>query len=302
MVYHEVQKKGRKSYNYLVKSIRRGNKWEKKRKYIGAGKFSGDKIREEKEKFENELREASYLADMQKEAIENIKLRFESYLKKGGKSGVENFREWFFTDLTYNSNSIEGNSLSKRDTSLIINEGIVPRGASLREVNEAKNHKDALDFLLGYQGEVNEELMLKLHSIILKNIDDASAGKYRKVPVFVMGSDIRFPHHSKVPHLARNLIKWHKSNKKSMHPFELATLFSAKFVSIHPFTDGNGRCSRLLMNYTLKKSGYPEINIYVKDRNNYLKAVRKANDEDYAMLVDFLFRTLKKNYKFLAEM
>ena len=112
---------------------------------------------------------------------------------------------------------------------------------------------------------------------------------------------MKFPHNSKVPQLVKRLVKWYKSAKKSMHPFELAAVFSVKFVSIHPFTDGNGRCSRLLMNYILKKNGYPEINIYVKDRNNYLKAVRKANDEDYSMLVDFLFRTLKTNYEFLAE-
>ena len=86
-----------------------------------------------------------------------------------------------------------------------------------------------------------------------------------------------------------------------MHPFELAGVFSMKFVSIHPFIDGNGRCSRLLMNYILKKNNYPEINVYVKDRVNYLRAVRKANDENYAMIIDFLYMTLKKNYKFLEE-
>ena len=78
--------------------------------------------------------------------------------------------------------------------------------------------------------------------------------------------------------------------------------FILDFECIHPFIDGNGRCSRLLMNYILKKNAYPEINIYVKDRNNYLKSVRKANDKKYNMLVDFLFRTLKKNYNFLKDL
>jgi len=301
MVYHEIQRKGKRKYNYLVKTIRHGKGWKKTRKYIGEGNLSKIKIRKEIEKFQKEVQKSIHLTQEQMQEIENIKTRFDAYLKKGGKSGLENFKEWFFTELTYNSNAIEGTSLSLRETSLIINEGIVPKNVSLREVNEAKNHKEALEFLLEYEGEVNENFILKIHSIILKNIDDNNAGKYRKVPVFIVGSNVKFPPHSEVPKLIRELVKWYKLNKKSMHTFELASLFSVKFVSIHPFIDGNGRCSRLLMNYILKKNNYPEINIYVKDRNNYLKSVRKANDEDYAMIVDFLFRILKKNYKFLGQ-
>ena len=301
MVYHEIKTRSGKKYNYLVKTIRDGKRWKKLRKYIGKGNLSKIKIMNEIEKFKNEIQKHDYLTEKQTEVIENIKMAFDSYLKRGGKSGLENFKEWFFTELTYNSNAIEGTSLSLRETSLIINEGIMPKNVSLREVNEAKNHKEALEFLLKYDGEVNENFILKIHSTILKNIDNNNAGKYRKVPVFIVGSDVKFPNHSEVPRLIKELIKWYKLNKKSMHPFELASLFSMKFVSIHPFIDGNGRCSRLLMNYILKKNSYPEINIYVKDRNNYLKAVRKANDENYSMIVDFLFLTLKKNYKFLRE-
>lgn len=301
MVYYEIKTVGEKKYNYLVKTLRHDKKWRKLRKYIGEGKISKEKIKEETKKFSNEIQQHMYLTEEQVEAIENIKLRFDTYLKKGGKSGLENFTEWFFTELTYNSNAIEGTSLSLKETSSIINEKIVPKNVSLREVNEAKNHKEALDFLLKYNGEVNENLILKIHSTILKNIDDNNAGKYRQVPVFIVGSDVKFPHYSEIPKMIKNLIKWYKLSKKTTHTFELAALFSMKFVSIHPFIDGNGRCSRLLMNYMLKKNSCPEINIYVKDRNNYLKAVRKANNEDYAMIVDFLFKTLKKNYKFLME-
>ncbi len=301
MVYHEIQRKGKKKYNYLVKTIRHGKRWKKTRKYIGEGNLSRNKVMEEIEKFQLEIQKPIYLTEDQIETIENMKIRFDDYLKKGGKSGLENFKEWFFTELTYNSNAIEGTSLSLRETSLIINEGFVPKNVSLREISEAKNHKEALEFLLKYDGEVNENFILKLHLIILKNIDDNNAGKYRNVPVFIVGSNVKFSHYSKVPQLIKALVKWYKSSKKAMHPFELAALFSMKFVSIHPFIDGNGRCSRLLMNYILKKNKYPEINIYVKDRNNYLKSVRKANDENYSIIVDFLFRTFKKNYKFLIE-
>lgn len=300
MVYSEVKVKGRKRYNYLVHTIRNGQTYEKKRKYIGEGRISKNKINKEIKKFKKEIKESSFLDEKQKEMIEFIKNQFNSYLKKAGKSGTESFTEWFFTELTYNSNAIEGNSLSRSDTSSVINDNVVPKKATLREVNEAKNHKQALEFLLNYNGDINENLILKLHSIILKNIDE-DRGKYRKVQVFVTGFDVEFPGTKEVPELMKKLIKWYKENKTKKHPLELAVLFSMKFVSIHPFTDGNGRLSRLLMNYILKKKGYPEINIYVKDRNNYLKAVRKANDKKYEMIMDFAYRTLLNNYGFLKK-
>ena len=220
-------------------------------------------------------------------------------MNKGGKIVSDKFNEWFFTELTYNSNAIEGSTADKRETAMIINEGIVPKNISLRELNEAKNHKKALEFLVSYRGDINETLIKKLHWILMENIDERR-GKYREVPVFILGSDVKLPDHKDVPRLMKELIAWYKQNKNS-HPVELAALLSMKFVSIHPFTDGNGRVCRLLMNYILKKNNYPEINIYVKNRNNYLRAVRAANDEKYAQIIDFLVRTLKKNYDFLKN-
>ena len=92
-----------------------------------------------------------------------------------------------------------------------------------------------------------------------------------------------------------NLLYWYNKYKKKLHVFELAVLFSTKFVTIHPFLDGNGRISRLLMNFILKKNKYPWINVYNKQRAEYLKVVRKSNNEDYFPVTDFLIKTLKKN-------
>jgi len=301
MPYHETKIRGKKVYNYLVHTIREGAEWKKVRKYIGEGKLSSEKIRREIEIFRSGLKKRMYLTAHQADEIERVRTEFNEYAKKAGRTGIEKFREWFFTELTYNSNAIEGTSLNLRETSLIINENIVPKNTALREVNEARNHKSALEFLLNHKGDVNEKLILDTHALILANIDDENAGRCRTVPVFILGSDIKLPPPGDVPFLMKRLIAWYKENKSVLHPFELAALFSMKLVSIHPFTDGNGRVSRLMMNYILKKNGYPEINIYVKDRNNYLKSVRLANDEKYEMITDFLYLTLKTNYKFLKE-
>ncbi|MCX6816119.1 MAG: Fic family protein, partial [Candidatus Aenigmarchaeota archaeon] len=298
MTYVEVKERDGKKYIYLVKTIRTNGGWKKLRKYVGEN-VSRETIEKEKKAFEKTSKTTEFLNGDQINEIEEIRQKFDNYKKKAGTSGLERFNEWFFTELTYNSNAIEGTSLSLRETSMIINENIIPKSSTMREVNEAKNHKEALDFMLDYKGDVNEKLVLKIHSFILKNIDNKNAGNYRKVNVFIYGEDVKFPSPKEVPGKIRELIRWYKTNKSVIHPIDLAIIFSMKFVSIHPFTDGNGRVSRLLMNYILRKNHYPEINIYVKDRANYIKAVRKANEESYEMIIDFAVRTMKKNYEFL---
>ena len=136
---------------------------------------------------------------------------------------------------------------------------------------------------------------MKIHKIILKEISPSFAGKYRKREVRIKGSDFKLPSPEKIPQLMKNLIYWYKKNKRSLHPFELATIFSMKLVTIHPFVDGNGRCSRILMNFILEKFGYPWINIQFKNREDYLKSVRKANEEKYGEIIDFIINQLKKN-------
>ncbi len=298
MVYHEIRKIKGKKQNYLVYNRRKNGKWIKKSKFIGLGHISKEKISKLKEEFEAELivnKKYKYLNKKQVEEIEKLKKAYINNINKLSKEEFEKFEESFFTELTYDSNAIEGNSLSLEETSLVINENIVPEGKTLREIYEAKNHKKALKFLKEYKGDFNEELILKLHSIILKDISERFAGKYRERSIRIAGSDFKPPIPEKVPQFIRNLIYWYKKNKNNYHPFELTVLISMKFVTIHPFVDGNGRISRLLMNFLLNKKQYPWINVYKKHRQKYLIAVRKANDEDYDLIFPFLIKTLKEN-------
>jgi len=298
MVYHEERKIKGKIQNYLVHNQRKGNSWEKKSKFIGYKKISKNKIPKLKQEFEKELLLNKGYEFLTKEQVSKIETLKETYFKKIktlDKEEFEKFEETFFTELTYESNAIEGSSLSLEETNLVLNEGIVPEGKTIREIYEAKNHKKALEFMKNYNGNLTEAFILKLHSIILKNISERFAGKYRKTNIRIFGSNVKLPQAEKVPQLIRNLIYWYNKNKANHHPFELAVLFSMKFVTIHPFIDGNGRVSRLLMNFILKKNKYPWINIYKKNRENYLKLVRKANDEDYSLIFPFLIETLNKN-------
>src|SRR3989344_5575133 len=296
MVYHEIRRKGKILYNYIIHNFRENNKWKKKSKFIGKGKLSRSKIEKEINKFK--LNMYKHISEEDYKRIERIRDNLHNYLKKGGTGAETNFNEWFFTELTYNSNAIEGNILSLRETSMVINENIVPKGVNLRDVYEARNHKNALEFLKYYKGDLNEGLMLKIHSFILKDINDDNAGKYRKVNVYIRGEpDVVFPNSDRTPKLMKDFISFYKKNKNKYHPLELAAISSMKFVSIHPFIDGNGRVSRLIMNLIMKKFKYPEINIYFKDRQNYLRAVKKAHYGDYNLIIDFLIKTMEVNYK-----
>jgi Fic family protein len=298
MVYHEIREVNGQRQNYLVFTKRKGDKIIKKSKFIGNGNIPKEKIEELKREFELEVLCGMASENLSREQIleiEKFKQIYNEKIRLLSKEEFEIFENTFFTELTYDSNAIEGSSLSLEDTNLIVNEKLVPEGKTLREVNEAKNHMDAIKFLESYKGDLTELFIMKLHSIILKDISENFAGRYRINPVRIFKSDVSFPNPSLVPQLVKNLVYWYKINKSKLHPFELAVVFSMKIVSIHPFVDGNGRISRLLMNFLLNKKDYPWINIYMKQRSEYLKAVRKANDEQYKPILEFSIKSLKEN-------
>src|SRR3989338_2014572 len=300
MVYNEIREVNGKKQNYLVFTKRENGEIVKKSKFIRIGNISKQEIDKLKKEFELEVISSIDSKNLTKEQlleIEKLKQVYNEKISSLSEEEFEKFEETFFTELTYNSNAIEGSSLSLEDTNLILNEGLVPKGKTLREINEAKNHKLAINFINNYKGDLDELFILKLHAAILKDISERFAGKYRETSVRIFKSDTNFPDASKVPQLVKNLVYWYKINKNKMHPFEMAILFSTKFVSIHPFIDGNGRTSRLLMNFLLKKKKYPWINIYMKQRADYLKVVRRANDENYGPILEFCINILKENLK-----
>jgi len=302
MVYHEIRKVNGKKQNYLVfnKRDKDTGKWIKKSKFIGNGEITKKEINRLKNQFEIELKlkqKYNYLTKNQVKKIEELKNTFNKKIKALDKEEYVEFEKSFFTELTYNSNAIEGNTLTLDETSLILNENLLPEGKTLREVYEARNLKRALIYLKNYKGEISELLILRLHRIFLQDISNKFAGRYRDNPVRIFGSNVKFPDAHLIPQLIKNLIYWYNDNKKKLHAFELAIIFSMKLVTIHPFIDGNGRISRLVMNYILQKNNYPWINVYNKQRAKYLKAVRKANDEDYSLILELLINNLEENLK-----
>jgi Fic family protein len=191
---------------------------------------------------------------------------------------ITNLDEWYKIELTYTSNAIEGNTLSRSDTALVVEKGITIGGKTMREHLEAINHAKAWEFIKPYinkkRNDVTQQSILDIHRTILQNIDDANAGTYRAVSVRIAGSTVVLPNAAKVPELMGEFIQWLHSTED--HPVSVALEAHHRFVSIHPFIDGNGRTGRLLMNLFLMQEGYPPAVIQTEERKRYIDSIEKA--------------------------
>lgn len=198
-------------------------------------------------------------------------------------------------EYTYNTNAIEGNTLTHRETQLVIREGITIAGKSLRDHLEAKNHPAAIRFIESLKDQpLSVENIKKVHEIIFYNILE-SAGLWRKGQVFVEGADfVPIP----APEIAQEmelLVKWLNDNQSELRPIELASVFQHKLVLIHPFEDGNGRVARILMNLLLLKYGYPLTIIRTYDRRRYYNTLKKADNGNLKPFVNFIARCVEES-------
>jgi len=214
-------------------------------------------------------------------------------------SAVNKLREQFEMEMTYNSNAIEGNSLTLKETYLVINEGLTIKGKPLKDHLEAKSHKEALDYLYelvdkNKNNTISERFIRLLNQIVMQNIDREWAGKYRNSAVIIGGADHRPPEALEIPKLMQNLVNWVGANKKKIHPVELAGILHHKLVFIHPFFDGNGRTARLAMNIILMQSGFPLVIVLKNDRKKYYQTLSVADKDDYAPFVNFIARAAER--------
>ncbi|MFT6866350.1 MAG: Fic family protein/DNA-binding XRE family transcriptional regulator [Cyclobacteriaceae bacterium] len=244
----------------------------------------------------------------------NEKLDFVDQLKRKwakvkplNQTQLAKMKEFFNVENTFESNRIEGNTLSLQETHLVVNEGLTIGGKSMREHLEAVNHIDALGFieeLIVRKEDVTKRNLLELHSLILKGVDTANAGVYRSVPVRISGSR----HEPVQPYLLDKLMEdfflHYKSQKNRLHPVILAAEVHERLVSIHPFIDGNGRFSRLLMNMVLLQNGYTLTHIKgdTVSRLAYyrsLEDVQVNNNPEpfYELVIDSVIHSLQEHLK-----
>lgn len=240
-----------------------------------------------------------YLSTLIRDRLES-KLKRLNQLRPLPVVAVQKLREKFQIEMTYNSNGIEGNSLTLRETFLVINEGITIKGKPLKDHLEAKDHHAALEYLYDLidaskHHAVSETLIRNLHRIIIQETDVEWAGRYRNAEVIIGGAPHRPPNALQVPQKMADLVTWIRSNQKKMHLIELAALSHHRLVHIHPFFDGNGRTARLVMNVLLMQAGYPLVIILKNDRKKYYDVLAKADKGEYAPLVKFISQSAERS-------
>ncbi|MDE2025389.1 MAG: Fic family protein [Patescibacteria group bacterium] len=231
--------------------------------------------------------------------INRKKILFDSY-KPLPKAVLDNLEEWFRIELTYTSNAIEGNTLTRQETALIVEKGITVEGKSVREHLEAINHAEAFSYIQVLaedkkREELNLQDILDIHRIILKKIDDSDAGRLRSTAVRISGSTTILPNPIKVPELMEEFVTWLQTTTE--HPVKVAIDAHYTLVTIHPFVDGNGRTARLLMNFILMQAGFPPAIIKKEERNRYLTVLESAQTKDkqdayYELMHDAINRSL----------
>jgi Fic family protein len=210
---------------------------------------------------------------------------------------LHKIRESLSIEWTYNSNSIEGNTLSLRETQMVIQEGITIKGKSLREHFETHNHDKAIDYLYSIVSEnyiLRSIDILNLHELVLRSIEDDFAGRIRNGGVRISGANFTPPNANKVSDLLDELINFINQNPLQLNDIELATVFHHKLVWIHPFFDGNGRTVRLAMNLLLMRVGFPPAIILKNDRKKYYDALNQANSGNYQKLTLLMCQALER--------
>ena len=204
--------------------------------------------------------------------IDALKAELSS-LRSLSKGEVDRLREEFIIGLTYNSNAIEGSSITLRETALILKEGVTIAGKPLSEHLDAIGFCDAFRFILDFaerSSELSEHDLMQLHSLVLMH-DAQNRGRYRRVPVRVLGSLHLPPLPYDVPGLMSELLSDLRRMETELHPVALAAEFHMRFEAIHPFIDGNGRLGRLLLNLQLIQGGFLPVDIKFSDRDRYYR-------------------------------
>ncbi|MFH1637274.1 MAG: Fic family protein [Candidatus Woesearchaeota archaeon] len=275
MVFIEEYKSKGNVYYRLVHSIREGKKIAQKKKHIG--KILPPKARVErlKKEFLKEIagERYKYLILKDIKSIENKREEYNKEKKRLSRLEREKRLKEFIIRFTYDSSKLSGVDITLRQTQLILEEGIMPKGIhNLRTARELENHERGILVITKYRGSLDLRFIKKLHKVLFSGVDDQIAGRLRselKRNVKIAGTSYVPPKWQDIPKELDSFLKWYKPENRKLHPLELAALIHLKLISMQPFADGNSKLSRLLMNWILWKKNYPPVDIPIEDLENY---------------------------------
>lgn len=288
---------GKHEYYYLVKNIRISpTEVRKFRIFLGRGV-------PEKEVMERHIKElekralgtrfdAKWLPGEVIEKVDDVIATYITY-----KSGAAHFMQKdFLVRYTYNTNAMEGNQLSLRQTALVLVDKVTPEGARTEDVLEALNAVDAWNYIQSYKGVPGKKFLLRIQYEVTKNTSCRIQGRFRDGDVLIAGSNHVPPRSEKVRELIDNLSVEYQTLKKDLHPLELAAFMHNRLVNIHPFTDGNGRTARLVLNWILNKNRIPPVIIESSIREKYYRVIEDADKGNHVPFAVFLAKQLLDQY------
>ena len=280
------RKKGKSTYFYLIHNTGK----HQHEKYLG--KLIPKNIEEIKNEFT-----ISILCKDWKIKLDKIKTGYTKQPKKLIKQHLEEFSLGF----TYNSQKIEGSTLTKKETYNLLRFSLTPHQKPETDMIETKKHHEVYLKIIKKIPILTEKIILLWHKEMFEKTMPEFAGKLRTFSVYVTNSESVFPHWKFVPLFVKLFLKEYKELEKKTEPVELAGMIHFRYVSIHSFGDGNGRISRLLMNYILIKNNCPPLNIKFADRDGYYKALEKGQTEtnEIHFLKWFMKYYIKSNKKYI---
>jgi len=306
MYFKDKKVKG-KVYRYAVKSIRlpSGDAASLEIRYKDQSKKEIVKIFDEKEKKENlkyalkKFKTNHIFSANEFQKIENIKVNYRKIIKKLSKTSLKDLFDRFTANFTYESNAIEGNSLTLKDVVMVMFENASIKGKDLREIYDARNSREVVELIIKNRFSVSHEDIIKMHKILVRDMGIQEG--YKIVPNVILGSKIKTSSPEKVKKDMNDLIEWYNRNKDKIHPIELAALFHGRFEQIHPFEDGNGRVGRFLINVILINHKYPPLIIRKTQRIAYMKALEDFDNKHPETIERFILEKFKKTYKKFFE-
>jgi Fic family protein len=291
MVTVKKKTKGSRTYYYLEHAYRKQKKVLKKEKYLGI--TLPKNLESVKKEFLHELYKEKWYP-----VFERIKKVYSQEWKDTPSSARKKQQEAFSIRFTYDTQRIEGSKLTLRETANLLEKGITPTAKPVADVKEAEAHAKLLKEMLEHKKDLTLSVVLLWHRKLFLGTKQDIAGKVRKHGVSVSGSKFAPPSPVEVEPLLEDFFKWYISNRNKLHAVELAALVHLKFVTIHPFADGNGRISRLLMNFVLHKNRYPMFNISYKNRSSYYTALERSQVKQHdAIFVQWFFKKYAKEYR-----
>jgi len=281
---------GTREYFYLQHTLRTSKGVQTREKYLGARLPAN--IEEVKKDFLVEIYKERWYP-----LLDGVRSNYSKEQRRMPRSAFQKQVRSFSVRFTYDTNRIEGSKLTYRETADLLERGLSPRAKPLGDIMEAEAHDKVFREVLEYKKDLSLRIVLLWHKRLFEGTKPDIAGRIREHRVAISGSRFMPPSPVEVQPLLREFFRWYDRNKPSLHPVELAAAVHLRFVTIHPFADGNGRISRLLMNFMLQKHGFPLLNIPCENRRSYYNALERSQVKKVdSIFIQWFFKRYLKEH------